>query len=477
MTALRKFVGDVGIYAAGRMLGAVITVALVPFLTHTFSVEAYGALELSLVCAAVVGVIFSSGLPGAYAYFVRSEKYSGSRDVLIGAIAMWYLVWGFGLLVLVWLILPVVFEHSAGRALSRGELGCFYLFLALQQLFNFIVTVLRMDERAWAVVGLSVAASAFGGVATVALVLWDEASVLNYLLGFVLGFGSTVLAGGAMIRRDLAPRFALAQEWRTLLAFGVPLVPGALLEMALTVADRGIVTAYLGARELGIYALAGKIAGLVQLGIQAVTMALLPWCMKLVHQNDAGETGRRLGTMWRYVSLMFLAAALLGALLVPWLVELAAPPEYEGAGAITPYLMLAHVFHSFTFFTYLGTLRVQKTYLYTISVGLGVGASIGLSLWLTPIYGLAGAAWATLAGTVVTPVASLLFSQRQWPLDLPLMRIGAMSLTAAVAIGLIASPLMAGFGAIPSAGIVAAAIALLLVLGVQESDLVLLKRR
>jgi O-antigen/teichoic acid export membrane protein len=198
-------------------------------------------------------------------------------------------------------------------------------------------------------------------VLTVTAVLWHGPTTTSYLAGFSIGTAAAATAGLLLLDTNV-----LRQQWnirdlRRLLAFGLPLVPASLLELSLTLADRVIVAVFLDAFGLAAYAVAARVAGLAQLGVQSVTMALLPLSMQLLHRHERDEAGRLLGVVWRHLALIFFLGALAGTWLAPWIVALISPPAYGAAVAAIPYLMLAHVFQSFTYFTYIGTLKAERT--------------------------------------------------------------------------------------------------------------------
>ncbi|GIX11205.1 MAG: polysaccharide biosynthesis protein [Elioraea sp.] len=474
VTELRRLVAEMAIYAVGRAASALIPFLLVPFLTRTYTPEEFGTLEVVLVSAAIVGTIISSGLPGAYMFFVRAPSYRGATHVLLGACATWYVLWSVIVLGLLALCLPFVFHLLTARLLSGLEVGLFFGVAVTQQILVFVTAVLRMDNRAWAVVLLSVGGSLCAALLTVAFVLWQGPTIQAYLLGFTIGFGAAAIVGCGVIRPRRKLMLWSSADLGRLLAFGLPLVPSALSEVALTMADRAIVMSLLGARELAVYAVAARVASLVQLAIQSVSLALPPLKMRLLHESDREASGRLLGILWRYVSMVFLAGAVLGAMITPLLVKFLAPQAYRGAMHVAPYLMLAHVFYSFTNFMSLGALKAEKTYLYTLSVLAGAILSVAGSLALVPHLGLLGAAAGTLAGSIMTPAICLALSQRVWRLDLPLNRVIAMSGVALLACALLARA--GGDGVTPvQLAVTAAAIGVMAPIAVSRADLTLLR--
>jgi O-antigen/teichoic acid export membrane protein len=434
MTRVRRLLVDIGIYGGGRAAGALVPLLLLPFLTRRYAVEEFGTLELLLVVTTVLGGPISGGVSGAYLGLVRGPDYRGRTAALLGACMLWFLLLPPVLLGGGILLLPPLVSLLAERQVTVPEmLLCCWLAFA-QQLLTFLTTVLRMDDRAAWVTIIAVGGSVLAAVLTIAIVSLQGATAASYLMGFGLGLSLANAVALRVITRTYGRVVLTPLELPRVLSVGLPLVPGQLAELALTVSDRLIIAAFLEASRLAVYAVAVRVASLAQQAIQAVMMALLPLAMRLAQREGRALVGRLLGLLWRYAALVFLAGAIAGTWLSSAIVHVVAPPHYAEAASVVPYLMLAHVFFGFTYFTYIGTLKAERTHLYSISVLIGAAVNVGLSVSLTPRLGLLGAAIGMVAGSLLTPVISLAFSQIAWPLELPVRRIAAMSALAVLCV-------------------------------------------
>ena len=467
----RRFAKDVGIYGLGRMAGGLIPLLTLPILTRMLAPSEFGTIDLMVGFVALVGTVLTTGMAGSYSYQIVARKAPEGRQALTMAIIHWHAMWGVVLLGLAWFAAPSVFALLTERPIPPAALVLVLLLVLVRQIFTFCITVLRMEGRAWAVVSLNAGAhflAAFGAI----LAIWMSGLALTgYFLGYVGGFALAMAAGLVMVRRDLAPTRPSWSEIGPLLILGFPLMLGTIAEAALAFADRAIVAGYLSVEQLGIYAVGVRIASLAAIGIQSITFAFLPYGMRLIREPDRDLASTQLGMIWRYMAALLLCGAAVGAFLAPLLVDIAAPAAYREAASVVPLLMLGHVFYGYTYFTYLGTLRAERTSLYSISVATGVAANIAIALLLVPVLGMMGAAVANVVGMALTPTLSLYFSQRVWPFRLPVLRIAAMSAVALVGNAALVVINRGDPLSLPALGVISVAIALVLLLSIRQRDI------
>lgn len=172
--------------------------------------------------------------------------------------------------------------------------------------------------------------------------------------------------------------------------------------------------------QLGIFAAAAKLITVAQSFLfQPLHGALFPFLSEKLSE------GREIFAASHKKSLLLLGAASVAAsvglfLLAPFLVRLIFGEQYVEAGRylriMAPMLLVGGFVHMGM---QQGLLILRKDKLFLLIVGVAAALSIGLNLWLIPLYGIEGAAWVKLIVEMsIALLAILLFykhlNKSQW---------------------------------------------------------------
>jgi O-antigen/teichoic acid export membrane protein len=145
--------------------------------------------------------------------------------------------------------------------------------------------------------------------------------------------------------------------------------------------------------------------------------------------RDDGEARRTYAYVLTYLVLVssWLAVAL--GLLSPWLVEWLAAPAFEEASRVVGLLAFGAVAFAVYIVVSIGVGRIKRTqYMWVVTLA-GAAVNLALNLTLIPLYGMMGAAVATLAAYAVMAAGIAWWSQRVYPVPYQWRRV----LTAGVA--------------------------------------------
>jgi O-antigen/teichoic acid export membrane protein len=109
------------------------------------------------------------------------------------------------------------------------------------------------------------------------------------------------------------------------------------------------------------------------------------------------------------------------------------PPEYWSGLDIVPFVLLSYIFMGIGTNLNAGIQIEKKTkYLFPTSLS-GSITKIVLTFVLVPIFGIMGAAYATLAGYIMVEVSLFIVVQKFYYIEYEYARIGKLALTVAVA--------------------------------------------
>jgi O-antigen/teichoic acid export membrane protein len=262
--------------------------------------------------------------------------------------------------------------------------------------------------------------------------------------GILYGMLAGATAVVAFDARRIAQRFRGgtfdAELQRDILAFAAPVSVAFFVEFVISSADRVMVQYYLGAYQLGIYAIGYSIA---ERAVMAVFLALgvasYPLLVRALERS--GPNGARRQARQNIEILLAIALPAWGGFTVAsgQIATVLAGPAYSAAVAGLLPLSGTAVFicalrtHYFSH----AQLLTNKTWTLLIASAPAIPVNIGLNALLLPTVGLMGAVWARLAAYVVALGISLWLCQRQFPLPFPLWGFAKASLATLAMSGLL----------------------------------------
>jgi len=252
------------------------------------------------------------------------------------------------------------------------------------QAFGFSSRAAGVDALSSIVQLILVAAVAGAGVATAAPFLCAVA-ISN-------GFG-TLAALGSLRRQgvEVRPRYR-PEEWRRLLGGGRPGLAVGLAELLMFRLDRYIVAVVLLPSAVGIYGVAATAPEMLRLPVAAVAQ---PVFYRLAAGAASLEDFRRT----RQVVLAATAAGVVVmAALAPLVVEVAFGPAYRTAVTPLRILLLSEFGVALFYLDGSALAGLGRTRESAWAAGVGLAVTTLGDLLFIPVYGLAGAAWASVVG-------------------------------------------------------------------------------
>ncbi|MDQ3880072.1 MAG: polysaccharide biosynthesis C-terminal domain-containing protein, partial [Chloroflexota bacterium] len=290
--------------------------------------------------------------------------------------------------------------------------------------------LLRLEFRpvAFSVLGIgrSVAANAIG-VILVVFYGWGVAGMVGAQAALS---GVALIVGLWLTRRSWTAALDRRVVMR-MLAFGLPLVPAGLAYWVMSYSDRFFVVQFRGLQDAGIYAMANKIAQVVQLAVFAFSTAWWPFA----YAEAARDPNHRVLFARVFtaaaVGLSLIAVAL--GLLARELLIVATTPAFVAAYAYVGILGFALAVNGLYQVVSIGVALADRTWHTAWTSGVAALVNVILNLVLIPMLGIAGAAGSTLVAYSVSAVLVYRVAQRTYPIPYQ-RRTPLIVMTAALAI-------------------------------------------
>ena len=235
-----------------------------------------------------------------------------------------------------------------------------------------------------------------------------EIGVLGIFLSQLIGNFILFLITIPIVIKNIVPKFDFSL-FREMIKYSFPLIFSAISVQLLTIGDRFIIKYFLDYTQVGIYSLAYKIAGVVNVFIiQSFALSFLPIAYKMFNSPDAKLFYRKI---FKYFSMILIFSALgISFFSREILYIFARNQEFWIAYKLVPILVLTFVFKGIQYVFSLGFHYVKKTKYHAFIVMLGVILNFSLNFLLIPIWQIWGAALATLISAVFITVLFYIFS-------------------------------------------------------------------
>lgn len=427
---LKKLAGQTALYGLSSILGKTINFVLTPIHTAFLTEAAFGR---NIDFYSLIGfliVLFTYGFETAFFRF--SEK-PGQNKERVYSTAAWSLIGSS----VIFLLVALVFRNQWAQLLLWEDQPEFVILLALILVMDAVSAIpfarLRAQNRAMRFVAIKLSLIGvtflmnlvfFYGFPAITKNAWIGAEwVANFYNGVVdvhFIFYANLIGSGVMLLL-LAPEFKALQRifdvqiWRQMLVFGIPLMVGGFAGIANELLDRQLLK-YLPTKDggdpfvqVGIYGAVYKLSIFLVLFNQAFRYAAEPFFFAQV-RTDNRQT---LATVLRYFTVVLcvgFVAVICGIDVLKFFID----EKFHSGLYILPILLLANVFLGINTHLSIWYKLSDRTGFGIVVTGVGLLFTLVFNLWLIPILGYEGAAWATLVSYVAMTVVSYLLGQRYY---------------------------------------------------------------
>ncbi|MEG0498613.1 MAG: oligosaccharide flippase family protein [Alistipes sp.] len=419
---LEKLAKQTAVYGISTIVVRFLNYLLTPYYTRIFGTETYGIVVDIYALIPLALTLLTMGMESSYFRFSAKAEAAGG-DVQAAKRTLFATTWGITALAAT-LFLVVVLLFRDGLSAAMGEVYVanpqYIIWVALIILFDVWACIpfsrLREQGRAMTFVklkmvnvGLNVAlAVAFGCVGLYAT---------DFGVGWV--FVANLIASVVTFLAILATtnRVFPKINWVLLSAifvYSLPLLVSGVTGTANEFLDRQLIK-YLvpeGAMDqLGIYGAITKIAVVMMLFYQMYRLAAEPFFLSNFKKSDFVQMNAAAMKYYIMVSMVIF----LGIALFRDLFALIVGGDFRQGIYILPVILGANILTGVWLNLSFWYKREERTSLAIVVTGAGLVAILCFGIYLIPLWGLAGAAWARLGAETVMVGVSWWLNRRFYP--------------------------------------------------------------
>jgi O-antigen/teichoic acid export membrane protein len=223
---------------------------------------------------------------------------------------------------------------------------------------------------------------------------------------------------------------------RDVLAYSAPLIPAVLLTAVAANADRYLIKHFVSLADTGIFGLATKLSGALNLLITSTFMlTFTARRFEIAKQPDAAGV---LARIYDFYLVAFLVPATLLAIFVKEVLLAMTTPAYYQAGRFVPIILLQLLALGIHYHVEFGIFYTRKTRYYLYANIIAKLSHVILSFLLIGAFGVWGAAFAGLLSSSLHSLVLHFMARRLFYIQFDFARTARALILAAIAVGLAA---------------------------------------
>ena len=409
------------IYSGASMLGRMIGFFMLPFYAHILRGTGYGVIGMIDASLTLLGSLFAYNFNGAVIRIYHEETEPERKKIVVTT----------GTVLVAMIVLPLaglgglVSKPASSLLFGSAEywplvcLACATFFLDMVGQTALSILVIKRRSALFSFISLIRLIVGLGlNIFFVLVLRWDLFGF--FLAGSINNLVSTAVAVVVMIRfcgvgwdRTIA---------RKLLAYQLPLIPGAIASFLSRQAERIIVRVQLDLAAVGVLEMAYKFPVLIN--ILFMKPFFRSWGTKRLEIADDSGAPKKIGDMFNYFLFVSVLAYLLLAANISTVLQLLTPPEFWPAARVARVEGLQIIVKGVAIHFLFGLEYRKRTDIIARLTIVTSVAKVGLSYLMISLWGIYGAAWSALIASSVYCLWGMILAQRFYRVQYSWRRIG-----------------------------------------------------
>ncbi len=429
-------------YTIGNLFVRSVSFLLLPLYSNLISTEDFGNYALVMSLYAVIAVFYQSGLQSALSKYYLEEKSEGKRKEIFSTILNTTGIIGLVLTVLIFLLSGWIAVEAVGSPRYGDLIRIIFAALFFESITFITLHLLRTRELARKVVLYSSFSAVINLVLNVYMVYYLRLGIYGIIWAQLFTSVMVFLIILPFLRENYLPVIRKA-GLKTYFSFSYPLIIAGLLSALVDVIDRFIIDHFLGKSEVGIYSFSYRIALIMNIFVMSLRSAWTPYSIRRYNEGNYSEDfGKSLTKVISVSLLIFLVVSIFIDDLFKFsfsgfrLFDL----RYAAGIQIIPVILISYIFSAVVTYYSVYPYVSGKSFHFLISDFIALVINISLNFILIPIYGIMGAAGATLLSYFCSAGYLVIISERKIKITYEPMKI--MLISASIAVFYLVSKLL-----------------------------------
>lgn len=404
------FKNDLIYYGLAKVISIILSLFTIKILSSNLTVTKFGEVDLYLISISLISIVIGFGINSAINrelnLFDRkiADVITSSMVFSLKSLLVVFLLYFLNtivdvvqnettiLLILLSSLVFTVNEIFVGlmRSLSKSKL---YFYLTIIQNLIYLNLIFNYAENL---------------------------SINNILFAYLISFKIVLLVNIFFFRKSLIGKFDKT-IYKSLAYYGIPLIFSALAGFIFNVSDKYMLGYYRDLNEVGLYAIAYKVASLVTIVIGIIQMAWPKYMFKIYKEKT--NYMYIYDFVSRYYLFVLISLGLFVILFSNFFILLFSSEKYLVGSVVIPIIVFGMVLIGFQNISNQGIHVTGKSHIMTSIIIVGGIVNIGLNYLFIPTYGYMAAAWTTFISMMVMQMLTFYFSTKLLHIDYSYIRL------------------------------------------------------
>lgn len=402
---------DTFIYTATDMLGKAMSFLLIPFLSFYLPPGELGIATNFAVLTSILTLLSGLAVVNSVPYFYY-EQDENENSLLISNLL--YLVTFLCIFLGICFIILGDYVYNYLQLDYKAQiLAVIFVYASLICQIN--LTLLRLEDKAKDFSILQIGQILLHTTLVVLFVIVLKKGGMGKILAETLAFFMMALIHFfLMVKKGFVGK-RIVKKWQIkLIRFGLPLLPHSLSFWLKGSTDKIFITSFWGLQSNGIYSMALSISTIYTVLVNSFFNAYTPYLQKrlvsIVPTNEMTEKKAIIKQTY-YLYGLFLVIAIL-SIAVSWVVlNYFVDAQYSESFVYIPYIIASNYIYTFYNFAIEYIYKVKKTLVMGLITFTGSVFQMAISYYLIRDYGITGAAYSLIAGTLLITTGIFLYSR------------------------------------------------------------------
>lgn len=417
---LKRLLKDSAIYGGGRIFAVLLGFAILPILTKNLTAAQYGIVDLLVLCITLLNFSIALEVSQAVPRFLGEAETPHDRSLYVSTAMLFSGV----MYAIAGTLIYIFYEDIAQMLFGTAADARLILFLIPWFVFHglnyFITNQLRWENKPLGFVILKTLNGVLMLLAVIWLVTQKNMGLQGVVFSYIFSLSISSVIGVTLLvyLRVIRPHFCTV-KLKEMLIFSFPLVPSGVAVFLQNYIDRIMITNMMDLSNLGLYSFAFKIASAVTLVSMTFQMSVTSLIYQLYKEKD---TPLNIAKSFN-IYLLFVFIAIIGiCLFTPEVFYFLVGKSFYSSAYLIPVLCFSFIFSSIIVFAP-GLALAKKTKLIAIINLIGMLINVVLNFVLIKLFGLMGAAVATVISLAIVSFIIFVVGNRHYKIPYFYFRI------------------------------------------------------
>lgn len=408
------------VYLLGVLIIQSSRIVLIPIYTRYLETYEYGLLEFINRNLQIIKILFTAGFGAATMSYYCSGTEEGKNKVISTAMISMVAIG-----IVAFICYQYFIEDISVLFFDNNKyLGIFRRagILIITDLMAIVpLTYIRANMKSTHFILFSI--GNFLAIITINIIM---VVILGYKVdGIILGLIISGVIYSIALSIYAISYVGLNYDWRIfkkLALFGAPFIPGSIMLFVINNGDRYFIQQMLGSSNLGLYSFGYALANLAMLLIIDPFMQIWGPYMFKIDQNSKDR--REFGRIFLYVITAYCFVSLGISIFSKDIIMIIGTYKYYDAYNIVPLICFANIFWIMLLFFDSGFYIKKVTKYKPLIMGIGCIVAVVSYPVMIPLYGINGAAYATIITFFVFAVFTRVISNKIYAVPYPFIKSG-----------------------------------------------------